>query len=137
MVRQFFLFFCLVLLSGCCIPEQRNAMRMLPEDFEPQSYDKLLFRIRSQVTLATEAFYKDDWIQLEDVAKALEQTSRFLVKAKEPPEQMKTVLAKQSKILAQEAKELRNAAHNKDVDTIQASLQSIHKNVRSLHNGSD
>ena len=53
---------------------------------------EILGRARLQAQVALEAFYVDNWSDLEDVAKGLEQTARFLPKTKDIPTKHKDKL---------------------------------------------
>lgn len=122
----------LLLVAGCQLPPERLPLRPLPEDSPPLPYAELLTRARLQATTATEAFYVNQWEDLESAARGLSQTSRFLGKAVEVPAARKEKLAEASKELSEEADKLREAAKAQDVKLTNDILQRIHLKVRQL-----
>jgi hypothetical protein len=134
MKRHFLTFSLLLVLSGCQLPPERVPLRPLPEEggVLPVPYAELLTRARYQVSLATEAFYLDRWGELEDAAKGLEQTARFLPKATEVPPKQKDALPVLSADLGKEAAKLRDAARQKQVKESNEALQQLHLKVREL-----
>jgi hypothetical protein len=119
-------------LVGCQLPAERRELPPLPEKVISLPYAELLTRVRSQASLATDAFYVDKWGELEDNAKGLEQTARFLARADDVPVKHKDTLAEASGDLAKLAVQLREAAVAKDVKKATAALQRIHLKVREL-----
>ena len=134
MTRALAVSFLLLGLVGCQLPPERAALRPLPEDGPPQPlpYAELLTRARFQATAATEAFYVNRWADLEDTARGLQQTARYLVKAEDVPPTLKGKLADLAADLGKEAQQLRTAAKNKDVDETNKVLQRLHRKVREL-----
>jgi hypothetical protein len=122
----------LLLAAGCQMPPDRLPARVLPEDSPPLPYAELLTRARLQSTAATEAFYINQWADLEEAARGLAQTARFLAKALEVPEHHKATLLDESERLGKEADRLREAAKNKDDKQVTEVLQKIHLMVREL-----
>src|SRR5579885_719523 len=104
----------LLLALGCAAPAERVPLRPLPENGQVLPYAELLTRIRGQANAANEAFYLDHWNELEDMAKGIEQTSRFLAKAEEVPQKNRKLLKEATDDLGKSAVKLRNAAaaHN-------------------------
>ena len=130
-----------LLLAGCALaafcgcqlpPERAAAVRPLPEDSGPVPYAELLTRARAQAGVATESFYVNRWNELEDAAKGLEQTARFLPKAEDVPANHKDTLPVLSADLGKEAGNLREAAKAQDVKRTNDILQRIHLKVREL-----
>jgi hypothetical protein len=119
-------------LTSCQMPAERTPLPPLPEKVVSLPYAELLTRARGQATLANEAFYVNKWGELEDAAKGLEQTARFLAKADDVPVKHKDTLPEASADLAREAARLREAAVAKDVKKSTAALQRIHLKVREL-----
>src|SRR5262245_66546599 len=75
-------------------PESRTApLTPLPEKVTPIPYGRLLERARTQTKQATEAFYVDNWSDLEDAERGLEQTAQYMVKAEDVPAKHKDTLA--------------------------------------------
>ena len=134
-MKRFLLVGCLALTPfGCQLPPERTAALPppLPEKVTSLPYAELLTRARAQAMLANEAFYKDSWGDLEDAAKGLEQTARYLPKADDVPAKHKDTLPVTSADLAKEAGRLREAAAVKDVKKSTASLQKIQLMVREM-----
>src|SRR3954452_17462755 len=88
----------LLSLSACQVPPERLPPE-LPESIGPRPYAELLTRARSQAKVATEAFYLDRWGDIEDAARGLEQTARYLSSAEEAPVKHRSVLVTMSKEL--------------------------------------
>ncbi|HTU93896.1 MAG TPA: hypothetical protein VMF69_27695 [Gemmataceae bacterium] len=122
----------LVLVLGCAAPAERVPLRPLPENGQVLPYAELLTRVRAQASAANEAFYLDHWIDLEDMAKGIEQTSRFLSKAEEVPAKNRKILKEVTDDLAANAKKLRDAAATHSVKDATVALQQIIFKVRDL-----
>lgn len=122
----------LLILTACQAPEERAALRPLPDDTPPLPYAELLTRARYQATLATEAFYVDKWTEVEDAARGLEQTARFLPKAQDVPPRQKDGLSEVSGDLSREAGHLLAAARTKDVKQANDALQHVQLVVHEL-----
>jgi hypothetical protein len=132
-MRRFVLLGCLLLpVAACQLPPERVPLQRLPENGPPLPYAELLTRARAQATVATEAFYVNRWTDLEEAAKGLEQTARYLVKAEDVPAKQKDTLGVVSGDLGKEAVKLREAATAKDVKQANDTLQRIHLKVREL-----
>ena len=126
---------CLVLVclaAGCVAPGERTPLKLLPDDSPPLSYATLLIRARAQASAAIDASYVDNWLELEDAAKGLEQSAKFLPKAIEIPAKQKDTLDVIAGDLGKEAVVLRTAANAKDVEKTTASLTRIQTTVRKL-----
>ncbi len=122
----------LLLLSSCQMPPERLPLKPLPDDGPPQPYTELVTRARLQATTANEAFYIDGWLDLEAVARDLEQTARHLAKASEVPVKQKDRYGVDAGDLGKLAGELREAAKAKDVKQVNDVLQRINLKVRQL-----
>ncbi len=122
----------MLLLLGCAVPAERVPLQPLPENGQVLPYAELLTRIRAQANAANDAFYLDRWGDLEDLAKGIEQTSRFLAKAQEVPKKNKDILVEVTRDLAQNAEKLRGAAVAKNVKDTTDALQKINSKVRQL-----
>jgi hypothetical protein len=120
------------LLTGCQLPPERMPLKPLPENGPALPYAELLTRARLQATAATEAFYVNRWGDLEDAARGLEQTARFLPKADDVPPKHKETLPVVSTDLGKEATALREAAQAKDVKIANDTLQRINLKIREL-----
>ncbi len=122
----------LLLLAACQAPPERLPVKPLPEEGVPVPYADVVARARVQASAAVEAFYIDKWDELEDAARALEQSGRFLAKATDVPAKRKDNLADQSAELVKTASRLREAAKGKDVQQANELLQRINLKVREL-----
>jgi hypothetical protein len=122
----------LLAFAGCQVPPDRIPLQRLPENGPPLPYAELLTRARAQATYATEAFYVNHWTDLEDAARGLEQTARFLAKAEDIPGNRKDALPASSSELAREANKLREAATAQNEKDANSALQRIHLTVREL-----
>jgi FkbM family methyltransferase len=123
---------CIVLLSaGCRLPEREAVVRPLPEG-QSFTYHELIARMRAQATAGVEAFYVDAWSELQDVAAALEQTSRFLPKTTQIPDALKDRLTVETDQLRQDASKLGEAARAKNARAVNESLQRINLRIREL-----
>jgi len=125
----------LLALAACQTPPERASLTPLPEDTPPLPYAELLTRARYQATLATEAFYVDKWAEVEDAARGLQQTARFLPKAEDVPARQKDSLPVVSGDLSKEAGKLLEAARAKDVKEANDSLQRVTLVVHELRLG--
>jgi hypothetical protein len=130
-MKQWLLAGCLALI-GCQAPPERVPLQRLPENGPPLPYAELLTRARAQATAATESFYVNRWGEIEDAARALEQTARYLPRAEDVPANRKEVLPRSSSELALESARLREAAVAQNEKDVNASLQRIHLLVREL-----
>jgi hypothetical protein len=122
----------LIALASCQLPAERVPLRPLAEEGPPVPYAELLTRARLQAMNAQEMYYLDKWTDLEDAAKGLEQTARFLPKASDIPANQKDSLPVTAGDLGKEAVKLREAAHSKDKNKIEESMNAIHGKVREL-----
>ena len=121
----------LLTLVGCQAPQDRLPPD-LPESVGPRPYAELLTRARAQAKVATEAFYINKWGDLEDAARGLEQTARYLSRAEEVPSTRKQALVSLSDELGKEAGNLRKAVLGKDEKETTAVLTRINFKVREL-----
>jgi hypothetical protein len=117
---------------GCALPPERLPLQLLPESSPPLPYSELLTRARLQASAATEAFYMNRWADLEDSARGLLQTARFLRKATEVPPTHKDKLVAEADALEKDAQQLLLAAKAHDVNATTAVMQRINLQVREL-----
>jgi hypothetical protein len=117
---------------GCQTPAERIPLKPLPEDSGPVPYAELLTRARLQAMNAQEMYYLDKWGDLEEAAKGLEQTAKFLPKASDIPVNQKDTLPVTAGDLGKEAANLREAAKAKDKKKIEETMNVIHTKVREL-----
>ncbi len=120
------------LAAGCVAPGERTPLKLLPEDAPPLPYAELLTRARAQANAAVDASYVDSWSELEDAARGLEQTAKFLPRATEVPAKQKDTLPVIAGDLGKEAGTLREAARAKDVEKTTGSLTRLQQTVRKL-----
>jgi hypothetical protein len=132
MHRTLLVGFILLVFVGCQLPAERVPLQPLPEGGPPVPYAELLTRARLQAMNAQEMYYLNKWQDLEDAAKGLEQTARFLPKAAEIPANQKDSLPVTAGDLGKEAVKLREAAQAKDKTKIEESMNVIHRAVRDL-----
>jgi hypothetical protein len=130
-MRRALPFVCL-LAAGCVVPPERLALRPLPADGPPLTYAETILRARNQATVANEAFYVNNWGDLEDAARGLEDTARHLTKATDVPVRHKDTLAVHSSDLGKQAEQLREAARARDVKRTNDILQLVNLKVREL-----
>ena len=121
----------LALLSGCRAVE-RASLAPLPDDAAPMPFSDVVSRARLQAMSANEAFYLDNWVALDEAARGLEQTAKFLKRAVNVPPARVADLESRADNLAREAAQLRAMAQKHDVDQVNAILQRIHYQVRDL-----
>jgi hypothetical protein len=124
--------FCLIFIAGCQAIQEQKGAQTLPTDGPPLSYREVVQRARGFATTATEAFYVDNWTDVESTATQLEQAALYLPRSSEIPATRKASLDASVKTLAAEAVSLREAAKAKDEQKTNATLQRIHMRVREL-----
>jgi hypothetical protein len=122
----------LLAVAGCVLPPERVPLKPLGEDSPPQAYADLLNRARVQASAATEAFFVNSWKDLEEFAKGLEQTARFLPRATEVPARIKDKLPASAGDLQKEARQLQEAAKAQNVKQANDIMQRINLMVREL-----
>jgi hypothetical protein len=124
---------CLIVSAfGCQAPPQRAGVAALPEDSAPLPFADLVTRARAQAMTALEAYYVDHWAEVEDAARGLEQTARFLRRATDVPQSRQGDLTPRTDSLAEAARQLREAAKAKAGEQVNAVLQRINSQVREL-----
>lgn len=121
-----------VALCGCQLPPDRAAVQPLPDEVQPRPYAELLTRARAQASIATEAFYVNRWNDLEEAARGLEQTARYLPKAEDVPVGHKDTLTVIGGDLGKEAVSLREAAKAQDVKKVNEILQHLQLKIREM-----
>ena len=122
---------CVAVLAGCQLPPigclssgcRRTGRRSPTPNCSPGAV---------QATAATESFYVNRWAEIEDAARGLEQTARYLGRAEDVPANRKETLPRASSELNQEATKLREAATAQNEKEVNASLQRINFMVREL-----
>jgi len=127
----YFAILCLAVM-GCALPPEQVPLKPLPEDGPAQPYADLITRARVQATAANEAFYANQWSDIEDAARGLEQTARHIGKAADVPLKHKDTLATETGDLSKEASSLQQAAKSHDPMQTTDALQKINLQVRAL-----
>jgi hypothetical protein len=122
-------------MIACQAPAERAPLPPLPEKVKALPYAELITRARWQASQANDAFYVDKWAEVEEAARGLEDTARFLAKADEVPAKHKTTLSESARALGQEAARLRAAAVARDVKRATVAMTAIHQKVRDLRPG--
>jgi hypothetical protein len=122
----------LATVAGCRLPPEREPLKPLPENGALYSYHEILTRARAQASAAIEAFYEDAWTDLEEAAKGLEQTARFLPRTSDQPPHLKDSLVQSCSELGKEATKLTEAARAKNITGTTEVLQRITLRIRAL-----
>jgi hypothetical protein len=107
----------------------------LPEKVQKMPYGQLLERSRSLAKSANEAFYVDNWENLEESASGLEQVALYLVAADDVPLKHRDTIKTTSADLGKAAKELRTAAAAKDVNKTTEAMTKVQRVVREMRLG--
>ncbi len=133
-MRTILLATALLILIGCQTTgtDQRAALTPLPEKGPPPSYAEVLTRARAQAELANAAFYRNNWNELQDAARALEQTAQILPKTWDVPPQQKANLADMSDQLRKEAGVLTTAARSMDEKAVNDTMTRITLAIRKM-----
>ena len=117
---------------GCRAAAERAVLQPLPDDTGPQPFIDLVNRARLQAMTANEAFYVDNWPDLESAARGIEQSAHFLKRATAVPVYRQADLSLRADTLARDAVQLREAAKAHDAERVNTTLQRIHSQVREL-----
>jgi hypothetical protein len=121
-----------VFLVGCRAPVEKLQVMPVPVDGQPLSYADVVQRARTQASVALEAFYVDQWADLESAATGLEQSAGLLRKAVEVPAGRQAALGADADELARLATQLHEAASAKDVARANDLMRKISLKVRDL-----
>ncbi len=124
----------LAALASCQTTPEAHRVP-LPDTVTPRPYGQLLERARGQTKQATEAFYVDNWSDLEEAAKGLEQTAQYLAKADDVPAKHKDTKVTMSGDLGKLARALGEAARKKDVKETTDILTKLQLAVREMRLG--
>jgi len=119
-------------MLGCVAPAERVPLQPLPENGQVLPYPELLTRVRAQANAANDAFYLNHWNEVEDLARGIEQTARFLSKAQEVPPKNKDILNEVTSDLAKHARELKAAAAAKNEKDTTEAMKQITVKIRQL-----
>jgi hypothetical protein len=124
----------LLVLVGCqgTGQDQRAALTPLPEKGPPPSYAEVLTRARAQAEIANAAFYRNNWNEVQDAARALEQTASVMPKAWDVPPAQKASLADLSNQISKEAGILTAAAKSMDEKGVNECMTRINIAIRKM-----
>lgn len=120
------------ILAGCQVTQDQKPLPPLKVDGAALSYKDVIVRARILATNANEAFYVDQWAEVEKAAASLEETAGYLPRSIEIPVSRKASLDTRSDVLVKEAQALRAAAKAKDEQKATAAMQKINLLVREL-----
>jgi hypothetical protein len=118
--------------AGSCQTPEQLPIAPLPENGQPIPFADILQRARLQAGAATEAFYINNWADMESAATGIEQAARLMSRASDVPAKHKDRLMELSADLSKEAQQLRQAAKAQDAELTHATLQRINLKVREL-----
>ena len=127
-----FLLLALLALGCQSVSEKAASIQLLAENTRVPPYQDLLSRARNQSSVATESFFINNWAELEDAAKGLEQTSRLMSKSADMPEDKKESILAVSSDLNREAAKLKEACRTKNEAEVNTQLQKITLKIREL-----
>jgi hypothetical protein len=119
------------LLSGCSAIEREGRLP-LPENAPPLAYGEMIHRARGQAGAALDAFYIDNWTELEQAAQRLEQSARLLPKTTHIPDAFKNKVEPEADELRKDALKLAEAARAKNASTANDTMQRINQRIRQL-----
>ena len=118
---------------GCALPPEKIPLQPLPEaKDEGVEYAEIVLRARQQTMSATEAFYLNQWTDLDDAGRYLDQSARLLLMATAVPTKQKDKLDANAAELQKDAAALREAAKAKDAKRSSEALQRLHLKVREM-----
>lgn len=121
--------------AGCITTAEPNRPPIQPlpaADGAAMSYKEVMIRARALASTANEAFYIDQWVEVEKAAANLEETAQYIPRSTEIPGARKASLEARSLDLAKAAHALRSAAKAKDEKTTNETMQRINLLVREL-----
>jgi len=121
------------LLFGCAAPPEKIPLQPLPEGKdEGIEYGEILLRARQYAMSATEAFYLNQWNEIDEAGRRLDQSARLLLMATSVPAKQKDKLDANAADLQKEAAALREAAKAQDTKRSSEVLQRLHLKVREM-----
>src|SRR4051795_5314837 len=87
MKRRLMIAFVFAAALGCQVPpDQQDTYRPLREHGSRLGFDDPVSRARRPADLALPASYNDNWGDLQDLAKALQQTAELMPNASDAPD---------------------------------------------------
>jgi hypothetical protein len=144
MKRTLTIAFVCAMALGCQLPpDQQDTYRPLREHGTRLGFDDLVARARRQAELALTASYNDNWGDLQDLAKALQQTAELMPNATDAPDLRKgeeprktinelTRSASRLSAAAREANRLTGIEKENKIKEMNNLLISINRSVRTL-----
>lgn len=124
----------LLALLGCQTGPQdtRAALTPLSDKGPPPSYAEVLTRARAQAEIANAAFYRNNWNEVQDAARALDSTAQAMPRAYDVPPTQKANLNELSTQLTREATTLMSAAKSMDEKGVNECMTRITLAVRKM-----
>jgi hypothetical protein len=116
-------------LAGCAAVERPAAEA--PRPGESLTQGQLAGRLRQQVAVAVEAYYRDDWDLLSRAARDMASTASLLDPERLPPARRDDSAKAKATILS-DAPELSAAADGRDVPRVNELLRRLHVESRRL-----
>lgn len=126
--------FALVFVVGvvaCKLPEEKTTPALPALEGQLQFKD-LIQRAEAEVTVAIEAFFVDQYNEVELAGQGLKATARFLPRAQDVPASIQPLLALEAEKIGEEAQLVSDAARNKDAKALTPLLGRLHLRIRSL-----
>ncbi len=118
-------------LVGCQTAE-RISVRPLVDEAAPMAFADVLARARALANQANEQFFLDQWGELEQSARSLEQAGRLLKRSTNVPAVHQPVYVARAEEIEREARQLAAAAQAKDVNGANATLRRLNAGVRGF-----
>lgn len=127
---RYLLLFGLVVVG--CQTAERAPVRPLVDEAAPMAFSDVLTRARALANQANEQFFLDQWGELEQSARSLEQAGRVLKRATGVPPMHQTAYVVRAEEIERDARQLAAAAQAKDVTGANAALRRLNAGVRSF-----
>jgi hypothetical protein len=121
----------LIVVAGCQTAPEPIKPQPLPDN-QPAAYADLVRRARTLAASANEAFYVDNWTEVESSARGLELTAARMANADSVPVARALAIASQSGQLKESARDLVEAARAKDPKRTNEIMKRINLLVRDL-----
>jgi len=133
-MRKFFVPGILFLtLASCQVAEPRASLPPpLPDKVSAVPYSQLLTRARAQATRATEALFVDNFADVEEAGRGLEQTASTSSSPRTCRASTRTPSRPMAGDLGKLAKDLREAASSKNAEKANEILGKVNAKVRSM-----
>jgi len=123
----------IIVVVGCATGDRVAAPPpIIPDDGATISYSDLVGSLRQVAWRATESFYRDDWVTLDDSAASLEKAAKALKQSKNVPPRLQATLVSRCDDLAAESAKVKSAAAARSADLVGGHLQKVHILIREL-----